>query len=238
MAGYHAQVALRNRTGEASDTFVNTFSINLAGSPTEAQAAQVAADIAGFYDHVGSLTYSIENYMSEVLEPSANAHTVKVYGVSGNQLTGSPLNPLGSPLAEQDFQLSGGTSDSPMPSEVAVAITLEGAGRAAAAVEVGATRPKQRHTGRIYIGPLNTGAIDTLAVGEGPKVHPSFITTALEAIQWLHDELQADGTLGLAVWSRSNATMYTLESASIDKRFDTVRSRGDAPVGRTRVSIS
>jgi hypothetical protein len=120
---------------------------------------------------------------------------------------------------------------------MALAITLEAIGREDAAVEAsgGASRPKQRRTGRVYVGPLNTIASATTGTS---RPTAGIITHFLEAVDVLNaDLISLSNGEALGVWSRSDATVRALEAVSIDNAWDTQRRRGVAATARTRNTL-
>lgn len=239
------RVELASRSGLEADKFVNTFACTDVDDHTIATNDAISEAFRDFYNVVpGGGLSRMGDFLSSEVEKS-NGLVVKLYDGTG-KLAGGPANPLGSP-----YWVGGPYNIAPaeapgvgLPSEVAVCITLEGTGREDAAVEApdgpdagGAIdRPKQRHTGRIFFGPLNA----TVIAGVAGQIRPdeNILDTARLAVDQLASDLFLDafGTR-LGVWSRRNATIYTLEAVSVDNSFDTVRSRGNAPTTRQRTLV-
>lgn len=242
MSGIHVQVQLRHRSGAPENTFVNTWSFDTAGVASPAEHGAVCIALTDFYTSVQTNTHALSEYYSEVIDPSTDAHRIKTYDLSGAKLSGGVNNPLGAPINDEAFTMAGPSASTPLPSQVAAVLTLEGVGRSVASVELGTppavTRPMQRRTGRVYLGPLNAASIYPGVTGDDAVIHPTFQTTMLQAIQGLHDDVQAAGLVGVAVWSRANAALYPLEAASVDLGFDIMRSRKIPGIQRVRVAIT
>lgn len=184
-------------------------------------------------------------YISPDVSRNAMACTCDVYDIT-DHLDGSPA---GSPLIGVAFTL-GPVSAPPntaLPGEVAFCVTLEGVTRELQPVEVPdgpdadakVDRPKQRHTGRIFVGPLHSGALSDAP--DGATRPSSYIRdTARLAVRNVARKVRIDngGTGNLAVWSRKNAFVYPVSHISSDDAFDTIRSRGAEPTLRSRIDLT
>ena len=241
-----AVVTLESDSPESSDNIQNTFSIG--GTVTQADVdvtmeLALNAAFADFYNDVPvALTASIATHLSPVLNTAASASRLDLYDVTAH-LDGSPH---GSPFSSTLFTLGApGGGGAGLPSEVAVCVTMAGIGRDVAAVEapdgadpgVAIDRPKQRRTGRIYIGPLNTFTLEVVSGVVRPG--PDFIATANSALRQLDDSIRTatSGDGFLAVWSRADAAMYEVVESWIDNAFDTQRRRGEGSTARTTLAF-
>lgn len=234
-------VTLPSSTGMAEDGIVNQFA--LVGDPGEYDTdfELLRTAFANFYNAVPSgASVNVASLLSPVLSRTTLASVVKLYDIEGH-LSGTPH---GSPIAEGGFTLAAAGAGTPLPSEVALVFTLETASRAASPVEVADSgdsgtardRPKMRHTGRIYLGPL--GSITTRVVSgvcrptdnatDVPRLAFSVLQTAIEGIA-------AGGSLG--VWSRKDAIVRPAAFVSCDDAFDTQRRRGEGPKNRYRMAL-
>jgi hypothetical protein len=179
--------------------------------------------------------------ISSEIERTGTPHQVKVYDITGklagNQDLGSPIDVMSFALGAKD----GNAAAVNLPSEVAFCVTLEGEGRAEAPVETddGADagtapdRPRQRRTGRVYIGPLHALACTTVA----GQVRPSSVirdTARLSIMSMANHVFDSSAGGKLSVWSRADAALYEVDALSADDAFDTIRSRGATPTARTR----
>jgi hypothetical protein len=235
----HVRAELGHVSGMAQDTVVNTFNIR-----TGAGVAPgiVIIPVRNFYNVMapGALV-ALGSLFSPELSRAANRFAIRVYDVTGKE---SGAEPIGSPVDEFITQFTPAASASGLPGEVAYALTLEGVGRADALVEApdGADadaapdRPRQRLTGRIYLGPLNTNCAETVDGIVRPAA--TIRDTAHLALVELADSLFVDGEGSeLCVWSRKNASFVRVDDVSSDNAFDTMRSRGPKASLRTRVAV-
>jgi hypothetical protein len=201
---------------------ISTFYLNLAGG-------------------LGAV-HPMYEYLSGIVDNTAgNGLTLRAYDISSH-LDGTPH---GSPAYVESYTVPASTlSERDLPSECATAITLEGLGRAAAPVEIAddsdpdsaPERPKQRHTGKLYFGPLNTGTVEL--VSSIPRVKASYRDDAIAATKNCAANVAAIGTgAALCVWSRVDAALRPLEAVSIDNAFDIMNSRGEKPSVRQRALV-
>lgn len=224
-----AVVTLANATtGLPEDSFVNTLTVTHGGDQP-AVPGEISTSINGFYDAIGP-------YLSSCVSRVAGTSTVDLFDIA-DHLDGSPH---GSPYFSDSFAPTAATGADSLPWEVALAITLHGAGRSTALVEVpddgdiagpdpgtARDRPKQRRTGRIYVGPFHTSVLDGTGAG---RPWATFLSDLEDAFLDLCNAIKAiTGGGELGVWSRANESVYALEAFSVDNAFDTQRRRGIAP---------
>jgi hypothetical protein len=232
---------LQSDTGMASDAVVNTFALGGPAVVTDADADAMVAAIATFWSVLppGNAT-KVCHYLSPVLSQAAGAAQLDIYNITG-KLFGEPH---GSPVKSRNFTLGESQNVTALPSEVAVCMTLETAGRANAPVEqadgadagFARDRPKQRNTGRLYIGPLGPNAVVLDAGVARPA--PSFLATLRTAGKKLAEDLALASPGGPAwgVWSRKDGVIRPISFISTDNAFDTQRRRGEDPTFRDRLA--
>lgn len=240
-------VELVNINGLAEDSFVNTYAVT-GETPTDVvHQGQLLSGIIRIYNELVT-TARIAQFLSPVISRVTNACHARMYdlddGAGGIKDVLTPGVILGSPIAETAWTLNAaGGTENPLPNEVAMVCTLNALGRDAAAVEIPDTgdpgsepdRPKQRRTGRVYIGPLNFTA--QTAASSQPIPVDLFEDTVRGAIinadEWLRtasDTGPAGNRLG--VWSRKDRIVRGLEAVTTDNAWDTVRRRGRGPTIR------
>jgi len=223
------QVTLPASSGMAEDNAVNTFAINQGGDGLNDLA--FADAIIDFYNAAhATFGVSVAGFLSSHVARTPLAATVKLFTING-------ALPMGSPRFLKPWTVGGlnNTNATPLPAEVAFAITLEAAGRADAPVETGGglQRPKQRHTGRIFLGPLVNQTVEL--VGGIARPSEQLQLVCRDHIVRLDNALKVASTVAdLAVWSRKDGVVRSLEAVSTDNAFDTQRRRGHAPSLRTR----
>lgn len=237
------RIEMASDSGLGEDRFTNSFVFEGLTSVDVASAAQIAIWADQFWNASppGGLT-PLAQYLSPEVSNAPGGMVVKIYDITG-RLAGGAL--VGSPIYTTSFQV-GAASGAPagLPAEVAVCLTLEGFGRAAAAVETAdgpdpgpeRDRPRQRRTGRVFLGPLNTLVLSTVDGQTRPA--SNIRDTSRLALKNFAEGVQL-AVVGarMGVWSRRNAAVYPLVACSVDNAFDTVRSRGPASTLRQRTTI-
>jgi hypothetical protein len=187
--------------------------------------------IKGFFNDVGpgqtnALCYYIANNISRTNGDSV----IEWYDVTAH-LNGSSA---GSPFRMDTWQLGAGGNFT----DYAPGVCVLGAYRAAYASDmehVGATRPRARDRGRLYFGPLNTLAIETIA----GLVTPAFSTDFAAAID-SHMQTQnstSANQFNWVVWSRKAAAVKPAEFYYVDEAATYQRRRADSTESRTHAWI-
>lgn len=239
-----ATVELANVNGLIEDSFVNTFAITGTTPTDPVHQGQLLTGITRIYNEVVA-TVPLAKYLSPTISRVSMACHARLYnlddGSGGIKDVLTPGVILGSPIAETSWTLdSAGGTENAFPNEVALVVSLYALGRDSAAVEVQdgsdpdakPDRPKQRRTGRVYIGPLNLSA-GVISTGQS-RPADAFEDTARLAIinadEWLRTASET-GPAGnrIGVWSRKDRVVRGLEAVGSDNAWDTVRRRGIAP---------
>lgn len=243
---YHVQVSLEGKTGAPRDRIVNTFSVEATPGADPTREAGIANAFRDFYLIAPASKTRMADFLSRAIERTGAVHTVKVYNIETNaQELGTA--PLGTPVKVLPFTLPAAPfGPFSLPNELAVVLSLEAIGHDTAAVEVddgnAATpnpRPRSRRKGRVYLGSLNSTALDTTADqnNEG-RVAVNFQTSIVAAVADLRDRLAAvSATTKLGVWSRADGDVIAVQACSVDNSFDVVRSRSQVATNRTRVLL-
>lgn len=208
-------------SGLPADRIVNDFAFQSAGAPTTGDVDAMFAAVDHFFRTSQSLGKAVGSYISGQVNRSAT-HTLSAYHIVAG--------PLGSPFREDPWL-------GPVAAEVATGLPTEVAGvlsfhadLTGIPEESGATRPKARRRGRVFVGPLTTSAITNT---DPPYVlSSSFLLTLREAAVDLLDEADAAG-VPWCVWSREDATLRPVVGGWTDNAPDTQRRRGFAATVRT-----
>lgn len=246
--GTLAVVELPLRSGLPKDKIVNTFAFaesNLVKG-TGNLADEYATALARVYNATEPGTgVALSELMSAGLSRTANACAVKLYDIT-DHLDGSPH---GSPYAISNFTLVGAVALTPLPEEVALCATLEAKDRSTQRVEVpdGADpdakpdRPRQRYTGRVYIGPLVYNGSTVVQDANGMSRPGGNLDACVRAVlKRLADEVDTTSAdeASLGVWSRKSAVIRGVEYIRTDNAFDTQRRRGASPTSVGRVAVA
>ena len=204
---YRLQVSLQSDSGLPRDQFVNSIYVDTIAD-TDQDRVEWGASVGNFYN-------GIATYLSPVIADSG--HTVKMYTV------GAPLETP--PRYTSQFQING-IAGTPLPNEVASCLSFKGA------VHVGWQLQSTR--GRIYLGPLNTGAMAAGEAGSVPSTgFRSAVTTAAAA---LAASIKLHGGVW-GVYSKTHGAITPLTEISMDNEWDTQRSRGYRATLKTKVIL-
>lgn len=169
-------------------------------------------------------------YLSPVYSRAGSAFTCEVYDVTGN-LGGARH---GSPYYVTSGFIGSTASAGGASPEAAVVITLQAP--YGTDVEFGpGTRPRARDRGRIYFGSVGPNAMGveattfrTIVTGNCQNDLGKFIKAINVLTTTPHTVVY-----NLAVWSRKNATMKSLQECWVDDAPDTQRRRGGTSATRT-----
>lgn len=241
-------VELAHKNGLPEDSVVNTFVFTFGEGQTAADRQAVLEAVRDFYNvegTPGSASTAVGTWIGSQIS-RVQSSKVRMYDISGH-LDGSPH---GSPTAELDFVLRANLDPGQdYPAEVACALRWEALGRADAPVDaidgpedpdLLPDRPKQRLTGRIYVGPLQITAGQADANG---VIRPSatFRQTLADAGKRLADTsfpVLGQSSMRLGVWSRKQQSVTRLEAVAVDDAFDTQRRRGPDPGSILRLAVA
>jgi hypothetical protein len=243
-----ARVELASISGIPEDTVLNQFVVaNHVPADGAAAHGDLCDAITDFYNLATPSGIQIGSMIGGSRSRAFGGLTVKLYDITTHLGGGS----FGSPFYVFQDNLVGADGSANLPEEVAAVLTLRGQGWDTAAVEapdggdpgVAKDRPRQRHTGRIYLGPLKASCLVTDATTGITRLNAggagAFVQTVLNRTQQLQDDLQAiDPTYTLAVWSKVDGIARTVVQAEMDNAFDTQRRRGPAATARLVQSIT
>lgn len=194
------QVTLRTTSNIPEDFVQNQFCWE--GPPSEAETVRDLLD--AFYTAISTTIFP-----STIAQ---NGHIVKTYALPGT----APNYPY----YESTFDLAGAQSGDPLPSEVALCLSFQGARVAG--------EPQARKRGRIFLGPLRT------SMNTSGRPTSASVGAILDAAEDLYDGIAAITTgAGWEVWSPANGTSEPIVEAWVDDAFDTQRSRGLAVTSKT-----
>jgi hypothetical protein len=221
-ADFLIRTVMSTTSGLPEDVIVNDFAVHLPALSPDASEVEAAMDAVGdFFRGTNLSADTVGTYISDDVSRAAT-HTIQAYQIVAG--------PLGSPFLEKDWL--GPTTEAgseSMPREVCGVLSFH-ADLTGISEEVGATRPKARRRGRIFVGPLGKNAI---SVSDNPPVLAPAFTNAmrLHAVQ-LFDDLLAVGW-DWCVWSRADQTLRKVVAGWTDNAPDVQRRRGQAPTLRT-----
>jgi hypothetical protein len=216
------RTVMSTTSGLPEDKVINDFAVRFdGGAPTAPELDTVMGIVGDFFRGANLSADTVGTYISDDVSRAAT-HLVQAYHITAG--------PLGSPAAEIDWL--GPTTEAgsqSLPREVCGVLSFHG-NLTGIPEEAGATRPKSRRRGRIFVGPLCTNAV---SLGDNPPVLAPAFTQALRMhATAMYDALAAE-LCTWSVWSRANAELYPVVAGWTDNAPDIQRRRGQAPTLRT-----
>lgn len=194
-------VTLNMDSGLPEDAAVNVW--HLLGT-TSADPEAITDQFVTFYGALGGI-------LANVVDRTEDACQIQLY-----DLTDPEPRP---PVYTRQFTISGSAAaSSDLPAEVAICTSI--------AQPPVPGFPAGRGRGRAYIGPLNTSVMGA-GTGESQRVSSGTQDTIAGMTRALVEALA--GTTGapqLAIFSRTNNTLYPVLRGWVDNAFDTQRRRG------------
>lgn len=204
---------------------------DVASALDAANALDTSTAFTRLFDTTDSpTTHPLAYYLGpSIIRGGSTAHTIDYYDIS-THLDGSSH---GSPVKTTRFGIATAAHDSiELPAQDSCVVSLHGQGWSTAAVESGGTRPRQRHAGRLYVGPLGISVMGEVG-SEGRFVNPFFSDIIYSFNQFMGDVLSISGDFAWGVWSRANAAMYDVAEGYVDNSPDVQRRRKVAATLRT-----
>jgi hypothetical protein len=210
-------------SGLPADAVVNDFAFQKGSAITSGDWTTLFDLVDDFYNVTQASGASVGQHISNQINRAAT-HELQGYIITAP--------PMGSPAATIPWLgpvTNGGATG--LPTEVAGVLSFH-ADLTGVAEEAGATRPRARRRGRVFIGPLIAGAVDNVTPPYLLK-STTFLTTLRQAAVALMDAADTAG-IPWSVWSRSDATLRPVVGGWTDDAPDTQRRRG--PAATTRVT--
>lgn len=230
-------VTIPSTTNLVEDSIVNQLAIRSTEADHWAPLANIWAGILRLYTQIsGDQVTPLGGYLSSGLSRDPGACVVRFYDITdrlGYEVVDGKrrVELHGSPFHQDTFTLPAPVNGNSLPRQIASVVTLRGRGAATAPVEgAGGIRPKARHTGRVYLGPLGSIASEGAA---NPRPTSQFRSDACAAFEGFQDAM-TDGVNEHCVWSREAGTLYPVVSAEMDDSFDVIRSRKNSATLRTK----
>lgn len=239
---------MEDSNGFTDDSVVSQFAFRSESTNVEAEAEALAIHVEYFWnDAYGDAIAPLSSFLSSQISRAANACTIRAYEITGklgylepgdpNYEAGKKKLPLhGSPVYEHPFTLGAPATPDNLPPQIASVLTLRARTADMTPAEgPGGTRPKQRVTGRLYIGKLNNRAAvaGDATAGNFPRPDGDFNTAMLQAAEGLQARADVSNSVW-CVWSRTAGSMLGIVAAEIDDSWDVIRSRKTRPTVRVR----
>lgn len=222
------QATLEPAAGFSDESVVNTFAFASEVTIDAAARLDILNAVAGFYNTLHfEAAATVASYLAGTLSRDVGGCSLKMYDITGH-LDGSPA---GSPIEDSTFTLGAAATADNMPTQTAAVITTRARGALDEPVEgPGGVRPRQRVSGRLFVGPLNESAFVS-GSSDHRRFTTAFMGSLICAAEGLQDAL-VDGDYAWCVWSRTNADMIPIVRAECDDSPDVLRSRKINPTQR------
>lgn len=200
MANYRVQITLVTTDGNSANYVTNTW---YCAALTDADAGDFATAVVALYN-------TIRPNLSPLI--AQNGHGLKIYNMAD-------LEPR-APIEDTTWNLAVAPSGTPLPPEVAICLSFQGAKISGV--------PQARRRGRVYLGPLNITGMDLGRPGA------SIVTTFSGAGNTLLDAgVATAGDWNWAVYSTVNGGTAEVADGWVDNEYDTQRRRGRLSTSRT-----
>lgn len=209
-------VILPYYTNLPRDVAVNTFHFQRTAGWDDGVANDIAEDLKSFYNTVTSST-SIAGYISPIVNRGASACTIKGYDLSDSEPR--------PPRLILPWTLGPNVATTGLPNEVAICSSYK--------ADTLAGMSMARRRGRIFLGPLTSGAIQMATTGNPVIVNPSAIARIVERTEWLADQWNPLSEAPWSVYSRVNNAAYAIVEGWVNNEPDTQRRRQARETGRT-----
>jgi len=235
------------KSGLVKDACVNNFIIDDHGHIADhGGPLLITQEINRFYNDApaGGTGAKLCQFLGPQLSRVTNGVQVRYYDLTGH-LDGSAT---GSPAYQDAFTLGPEDVAGPpaCPSEVCGVLTIRGQGWDTSPIDIpggapgpaGDVRPRQRHSGRLFLGPIDTGALTTDGTTGRTTLSTYFRSTVCHAAKVLANNWDAlNLSPDWAVWSRVAGVVIKVVAAQCDDAPDTQRRRGIAPSTRDLVTF-
>lgn len=205
MARISAQVILRPTSGIAKDFVTNVyhFDINEPSIPGDTNLKDFVENRVG-----GALVELYEDLKPDLGLLSQTGHRIKFVDIDGPR----PQYPF----LEVMFDFDTAVQQTSLPAECCIVSSFE-------ASQVAGIRQSSRR-GRVFIGPLNTGAL-TPSSGRVADTTRGRIATAFADFKAKDDDVGLSGWVW-TIYSPTLGVMSKVNSGHVDNAFDTQRRRG------------
>jgi len=216
MALVRATVSLATRTGEPKDRVINVWHFNVPVG-TLLFTSVISARLVNFYNAIAA-------YYGQTIPRGTPLHEISLASVTPNtpgvddDVMAAPYQVFPWTMTDQPF-----SGSQALPLEVASCLSFT-ADYAMRPEEQGATRPRARRRGRVFLGPFNNSVVN---VGIGNGV-PYFDQGAAQGIVNSYDtHIAVDASpITHVIYSPSDGQLNNVTMAWMDNGFDTIRSRG------------
>jgi hypothetical protein len=214
VGGIRALVVIPGKSGLARDVFVNSFAFHKPGgsATTDGDRDAIGALLRDFYVTGATGINPLGSFLGQQVFRGTNNILVKTYDMGET--------PPRTPRLTAFTMPSMGTSTGPIPNEVALCGSFKAA-----------SQKGPRGRGRIYVGPLEGGAV---VEADDYNIRPS--TAVVASLRHAMTALKlatAETPYTWCVYSTFGPThLHQVSDVWVDNEFDTMRKRGNRATTR------
>lgn len=222
MAIIRCSVRLASLTGLLEDETVNVWHFN----DTPAVLEKATADVLGGFIATFYQNTVLAPLWGHSIPRAQMVHRVDVATVVSTT-TGPDDDVVSKVIGGGAFSITpiAPTTVVPLPSEVAIAMSFAG-DLEGFVEESGATRPRSRRRGRLFLGPWTESVVEKQVAGYA-AVSPACRDAILDSYALTIASINSMPTNPRhVIYSVTNGNVVEVESVSVDTAFDTIRSRG------------
>lgn len=205
MPDYLVKVTIPNKSAIPDDSFVNTWTFSTQSLSEPASSDVIGQGLLAFYNEITTFYSSVADLQNT---------QVQIYALADPEPR--------TPISEGILPVNAAAGGTLLPNEVALCLSFH------ALYVSGESQARRR--GRLYLGPLNTGATTTTDAPSGPMASPLFIDALEDATAALQTALTANGSH--CVYSRADNACRPVDKYFVQNDMDTQRRRGPAPTVR------
>lgn len=238
-------ITFQSRTGLPADEVQNSWAFTTGTPHTPADMTLIRTTVKNFYDAIApGNAKRVDEFMSAEITRGGTVTAIKSYDVTttlGGEphgfpfdteffgLTGVADNAIS--LPQQDavvMSLRGNSSSLPPPAAEAVPSDDRAVDEGAPLTHPGFSRPLERLTGRLYLGPWSSDAL--AAVTGVAKINDGLRNTIVNAAKQVLIELGS--AIVWSIWSRAQRAFVPVLEGWIDDRWDSQRRREPKALNR------
>jgi len=222
---YLVVATMQRRSGIERDAIQNTYHY---AAPS---ANPTLSDFNNWCVAFGNFMAAISPHLSPVISHAGNALKQDFYKIPPEKAL------LGPPHHSQLGTIAGASTGGPLPSEVALVLSLDGTTTQDAEHGPGGTRPAQRKRNRVYLGPLSSLTLCTVQDTEESQPTNAVIDDIGQAYeQHMVTEMISYNWIPM-LFSKVAWALWPLLRAWIDNAWDSQRRRGNDRTIKTDVPL-
>lgn len=217
--------SLARKSGIERDRVVNVYNyIGPSANPT-------STDFGNWANNYTAFLTAIKGSLASTLSILPNDIDVGYWLLPANK------GPLGAPKMELKTTLPGVGTGAPLPSEVAICMTLQADITGVPEQGPGGARPASRRRNRKYFGPLDNSTLSFIPTIQEPRPTQSNLDNLIGSYEQHMYTAQVTNGWVPVCFSPANWDAHPVLLATVDDAFDSQRRRGNDPTAKTQNPI-